>query len=272
MKYNSIVTIAIITFQSKNIINNCISSIPKNYKVLIIENSNSKILKKKLEDKFNNVYCYLNKNNGFGQAANIAIKKIKTKYIFFINPDVTLKKNTIKVLINTAKSFKDKFSILLPSEKREYSNKIREIKEIGASSMFVNKKEIIKINGFDENFFLYYEDTDLSIRLSKINSKIYLVPFAKVCHLGGKSHDNNYNFEIELSRGWHLMWSLFYFKKKHYGKTHAYISTILLFFRYLFKYILLILISKNKSRKYKFRFMGLLNAYLNKPSWYRPKC
>jgi GT2 family glycosyltransferase len=99
--------------------------------------------------------------------------------------------------------------------------------------MFVNKKEIIKVNGFDENFFLYYEDTDLSIRLNKINSKIYLVPSAKISHLGGKSHDSNYNFEIELSRGWHLMWSLFYFKKKHYGNTRAYITTILLFFRYL---------------------------------------
>ena len=44
-----------------------------------------------------------------------------------------------------------------------------------------------------------------------------IVKKAKINHLGGKSHSNIYETEIEFSRNWHWMWSKFYFNKKHYG-------------------------------------------------------
>ena len=37
--------------------------------------------------------------------------------------------------------------------------------------MFFEKKKFIKYGGFDENFFLYYEDTDLQKSLLKENKK-----------------------------------------------------------------------------------------------------
>ena len=39
--------------------------------------------------------------------------------------------------------------------------------------------------------------------------KIYLDKTIKVNHLGGSSHNESINFEMELSRNWHWMWSTF---------------------------------------------------------------
>ena len=38
--------------------------------------------------------------------------------------------------------------------------------------MFFEKKKFIKYGGFDENFFLYYEDTDLQKRFIEREQKI----------------------------------------------------------------------------------------------------
>ena len=84
------------------------------------------------------------------------------------------------------------------------------------------------------------------------------------------SHNKEFNFPIEVNRNWHLMWSKFYFKKKHYGYIYAFLST----FPYLIRALIKILIfSKNPQQKkiYCARVNGLYNAYMSKKSWYRPK-
>lgn len=48
-----------------------------------------------------------------------------------------------------------------------------------------------KLHGFDTKYFLYYEDTDLSIRLKKIGSKILFVPQAKIYHINAGSSDGS---------------------------------------------------------------------------------
>ena len=78
--------------------------------------------------------------------------------------------------------------------------------------MFVNRNKFLKIGGFDENFFLYYEDIDLQLRFLKANEKVFKIE-VYFQHLYG-SHDKKFNHEIEINRNWHYMWSRFYFIKK----------------------------------------------------------
>ena len=91
----------------------------------------------------------------------------------------------------------------------------------------IRKKKFIDLSGFDENFFLYYEDNDLIKRLLKNNEDIYKVPINYKNLLG--SHNYELNFPIEVNRNWHLMWSKFYFKKKHYGYFYAFFFNLSLF-------------------------------------------
>ena len=94
-------TVIIVTFKSENVIDNCIQSIGDKVKILVVDNSNSKLLKNNLEKKYKNVSCILSENNvGMGAGNNIGIRNIKTDFALILNPDVVLDSNTIELLIS----------------------------------------------------------------------------------------------------------------------------------------------------------------------------
>jgi GT2 family glycosyltransferase len=276
-------TIIIVTFKSEKVIYKSLSSINNNYPVIIIENSNNKNFKKEIEKKFSNVRCLLTgKNLGFGKANNIGLHLAKTKYVFLLNPDTVLEKDTLEKLISNADRIKN-FALLAPIIKNSHElnygffNKkknnrknydILEVDYIKGFAMFFNKNKFSQIGFFDENIFIYLEEIDLCKRLNFANEKIYLIPKAKIKHLGGKSHGEKFNLEMEISRNWHWMWSNFYYNKKHFGILKAYNVTILLFIKSILKMTLFL--NKKKFLINKARFLGLLNSYLGKKSFYRP--
>jgi GT2 family glycosyltransferase len=277
-------TIIIVTFKSEKVIYKCLSSISNNYPVIIIENSNNKNFKKQIENKFINVKCILTGENlGFGKANNIGLRLAKTKYVFLLNPDTVLQKDTLEVLTSNAERIKN-FALLAPIitnshelnygffKKKKYikSLDVFEVDYIKGFAMFFNKNKFSHRDFFDENIFLYLEEIDLCKRLNFINEKIYLISKAKIKHLGGKSHGEKFNLEMEISRNWHWMWSNFYYNKKHFGILKAYNLTILLFIKSIFKMIIFLFFNKKKFLLNKARFLGLLNSYLGNKSFYRP--
>lgn len=101
--------------------------------------------------------------------------------------------------------------------------------------MFFNKIKFINISFFDPKIFIYFEEIDLCRRLRNINEKIYLISEAKINHAAGKSHGNKFDLEMQLSRNWNYMWSMFYYYNKHFGKIFAYKKTLSYFFINFFK-------------------------------------
>jgi len=270
---NNEVTVGIVTFHSSKIIEECLRRIGKAYKVLIIDNSYNTKIKKKIQKKYPYCKVVVNKNNGYGVSANLAGRLIKTKYIFFINPDVFVQKKTIEKLILSAKLLKDKFAALIPNDNNKYKNcnNITETNLIKSSSFFLNRKKFLNVGGFDKKIFLFFEEVDLSLRFNKINEKIYIIKNSLIKHLGAKSHDKEINFQIEICRNWHYMWSLFYFKRKHHGFLMAYATTFPKLIKYIFKMCLFFFFNENKFTKLSARSKGLISSYLNKKSSFRPQ-
>lgn len=265
------VSIIIVSFGSDSKIVKCLKRINKKYKKIIIENSGDLNLKKRIEKNFVNTKVIISKNNGYGAANNLGAKHAKTKYIFITSPDVLLEKKTIEKLFLTAERLREKFSILAPATLNYKNKNLKVIKMAHGHSLFMRKKKFQEIGGFDSKFFLYYEDEDLSKRISKENCKIYLVPKATVHHTGGGLYKKKLIGEIEVCKNWHYMWSKFYFNKKHNGVLIAYLETLSYFMRSLFKLSICFFLNKKKYKIYRARFFGLLNAYLGKSAWYRPK-
>ena len=97
--------------------------------------------------------------------------------------------------------------------------------------MLINLRRINFIKIFDENFFLFLEEIDFCKRICDFygnKKEIFLVNKAKVGHNAKQSSGDNFN--IELCRNWHWMWSLFYYNLKHFGIFVAYQVTIGKFF------------------------------------------
>ena len=220
------ITIVIASFKSEKKIKNCINSIDKQAKVLVIENSSNLNFKENLEKEFNNVECILaGANIGYGSANNIGLKKVKTRYALILNPDATLHSSALEKFIKTTEKIHN-FAIMAPyiqEEKNKFDNiylkntQPVEVENVKGFAMFLNLSEFKDVGFFDESFFFYFEEIDLCKRLINHGKKIYLIPEIKIEHGGGVSHDESINVEMELSRNWHWMWSTFNYHKKYKG-------------------------------------------------------
>ena len=166
-------------------------------------------------------------NLGFGRANNKGIEIAKGKYVFLLNSDTLLINNAIKILfeymelnpkvgvcggnlydgeLNPTHSYLKKipsikteinyfFNILGKivkkiSKKRDdfnYSESAREVGYITGADMMIRKSILEKIGIFDEIFFMYSEEAELTYRIKQAGYKIISVPKAKIVHLEGKS-------------------------------------------------------------------------------------
>ena len=282
-------SVVIVSFHSEDVIHECIKSIIDKIEIIVVENSGNKEFANKIQDQYKNVKCILSpKNLGMGAGNNLGLKHINTDYVFILNPDVILKKNTIEEIIIASKKIEN-FGLIAPiSDNLKYPNyKIKKkeilnftdpfkVDSVDGFAMILNLKKLKKIdqfkdnNFFDENIFLYLENDDLCKRINKFEN-IFIVPKSKINHLGASGVNKKYSEQIELSRNWHWIWSKFYFNKKHYGFLKAIFECLPSFLSAILKVLFYFLINKKKKRIYFHRVLGFLNALLGKKSYHRPK-
>jgi GT2 family glycosyltransferase len=277
------ITIVMVSFFSKNLIEKPINSIDQNIKIIVIENSNSKECKDFLENKYKNVRVVMSeKNLGNGAGINLGLKLVKTKYAFYLDIDTEFYQGTIEKLLHVSEQL-EQFTILAPFvEKYEYKknhflrfdeekgNKLKSMRFVPGCALLFNLIELSKIGFYDENFFLFFEEDDIYMRCLKKDHKIFMLTDAIISHTGTTSVDQKYRLELELDRNWHYMWSKFYFYKKHFNFLTAYTRTVHHFFSALIKLCFFRFINYRRYLKYKNRASGLLNSYLGNKSWKRP--
>ena len=280
-------SIVIVTLRSEKVIDRCISSINKNLPIIVVENSDNLKFKNYLESNYKNVQCILSKENlGTGTGYNIGIKFSKTDYVYVINPDITLEVNALDEIFLASKKLDD-FSILSPissdvnfpnygmiEEKKNYEEKNLpfKVKYVDGFSMLLNKNKFENNNYFDESFFMYWENNDICIRVINDGGSVFIVPKAKIKHLGAKAVDPKFFKEIELSRNWHWMWSTFNYHRKYKGFFISLLIVLPKLISAIIKILIYTLIlNKEKKKIYYQRLSGLINAIMGKSSWYRPK-
>jgi|TARA_B110000503_G_scaffold111643_1_gene167198 N-acetylglucosaminyl-diphospho-decaprenol L-rhamnosyltransferase len=287
MNYKNITAI-IVTFRSEKVIFDCLKSIENIKEIVIVDNSFDKKLKKKVLLKFPRINFILSsKNLGYGAGNNIALKKVKTRYALILNPDTILLKRCIVNFLTLAKNLKNKFSIIAPSVIGNVKNygffnggKIKKqtmkkstyfnVDYVLGFAMFLNIQKIKSIGYFDENFFMYLEEIDLCKRLKKINENIIVSSNASCKHLGARS--SNIGFEFEINRNWHWMWSQTYFASKHNGFFASRFASIPELFKLIVKSLFyFIFFNRNKFFIVNARLSGLLASFFKLKSYFRPK-
>jgi len=281
MKNNNDISIIIIAYKSEKIIYEFIKRIPSNIKTIIVENSNNFNLKKEVEKKYHNIKIYLRDNEGVSSSLNFAVNMIETKYFLQISPDIEFDFKDLNVFYEFANKLEDKFAALGPrflnvkeNSHKQISKDLDEdsINSIHGSCMFVKKENFNLIGRFDENIFLYFEETEYCYRAKKKGYLSYQTNKITVKTVG-RSVDisENENEKISNLLIWHFIWSKFYFNKKKYGRVFTTIIFIPLLIRILFRIILYKILKKeNFLNKYRFRLDGLLKSMQGKKSYLRP--
>ena len=100
---------------------------------------------------------------------------------------------------------------------------IKEVDVVPGTAFLIPKETFNKVGGFDEKFFLFFEEFDLCKRIKNKGNKLFILPSSKVNHYWGASTGKssaNIKQIFEKSR--------FYYFKKHYGIASALLVEILL--------------------------------------------
>jgi GT2 family glycosyltransferase len=240
-------SIIIVNYNSKKSLLYCLASInrflysnselKKDFEVIIVNNE-KKPLQLLVDYSFvSPKIIEIGKNVGFGVAANLGTIMANGKYFLFLNPDTIFLDNSLQKAIN----YLDKnnslgalgLSIINKQRKapenwscgnkttwnsilfRNTINKPwnkktpQEVDWSSAAGLIVRKSAFRKIKGFNKNFFMYFEDQDLCLRLHQAGFQIIHFPQSKILHLNGQSWQNKKEQKKRYRK------SQLYFFKKH---------------------------------------------------------
>lgn len=128
-------------------------------------------------------------------------------------------------------------------------DQIHEIDCISGAFFLTRKKIIDKIGGFDEDYFSYGEDIELSWQIKRLGYKIIYYPLWKVIHLKSISGLKNYNKEIKLKTNYYFYEAMKIFYKKHYAKIYPFLLNSFVYFFIDFKRKLNELKIKNENNR-----------------------
>lgn len=226
------------------------------HEIIVVDNDEEKTIYAKLHSIYPNVRYIPNTNKGFGQANNFGAQHAKGEFLFFLNPDTKLLNNCLDILVDYLKTnsttgliapllhFDDKktpqgLGILSPITALvalSFINKLfpnnaistnywnttwdrKSIITVGSvpGTAFLIKKLLFeKVGGFDEKFFLYFEEIDLCQRVRSLGFTVVMLPTASVYHKWGAStQKSSINIQKVFAQ------SRFYYFKKHFGLLWA---------------------------------------------------
>lgn len=300
MKRLDSITVVIVTYRTqKNILFNCLKSIDKNVKVIIVENSKKFASKKYFLKKFSNLKILCSGDNlGYGAGNNFGLLNVKTQYALILSPDVicdvSFFKNLNK-LLNKKKIFsiigcqylydkiympagffnKKKNKVFHRNFFKKEKTSLTKVDWVTGCSMVINLKKFKDKNIFDANFFLYFEEFDLCRSMINKGNSVYTSSNLLVDHLHSKSSigaNNNLKTDAIKIRNWHWTWSLFYFYKKKHNYFYALFKTFSKLLKSFFLIMYFTIISDQNNRTtYLYRFFGLFSAIIGRRSYYRVK-
>lgn len=214
-----------------------------NYEVIIVDNNSPKKLPN--ITKKHNFRVIKNLNNlGFGKGCNLGAKKSRGEFLLFVNPDTIFKNDSINRLIEVLEKDKNigvvgpkmvnsmgktlpttsnfitpvnsliKFSKL---GKKFTKNNVKsgQTDVLSGACMMIRKKVFEKVNGFDERFFMYFEEQDLCKRIVDHGYKVYYQPKSQIVHHIGRSLQDKDKIKKYFQK------SRFEYMRKHFGVLNA---------------------------------------------------
>lgn len=232
------------------------------YEIIIVDNNSHIPIPKDILRLKSVTYIKSKKNIGYGAGLNLGEKKAKGEYLLVTNTDTIYKKNTIRALLSKLASDKtigvigpkmldEKKRRLLTSSKlplfprnvvlysflrnifpfsyvernfhyKDVSIKERTVGAIGGACMLFRRTVFKRVGGFDQRFFLYFEESDICKKITDIGLKVVYYPRAIITHLVGRSLGDKEKIQVYFEK------SRFLFIQKHQSTLFAFLSEALI--------------------------------------------
>ncbi len=202
----------IVTFNGEEYIEDCIDSIQRqSYKtdILVVDNGSADHTCELIEKEYPNVKLIkLGDNYGFAGANNIGMRyamEHEYEYLLLLNEDTIAERFLLQRMLEYA----DHSTAVIPKIyykvgslrkiwyaagqldfgkgrvvmcREELMDKVTEVTFMTGCCILIPVDVLKEIGLFDENYFMYYEDTDLSLRMYKHQIKMLYIPYTYVWH------------------------------------------------------------------------------------------
>ena len=269
-------------------------------KIIVVDNFSNDGEFKIFSNKFNWVHFIEEKvNGGFSFGCNIGARQANTKWILFLNPDTEIPEKCFENLIpfcdnnpdyrlisinQMGKNKKSTYpfgvfpnslnvlapirglerSIIRPSQSKKVisQTKISFPDWISGSFILIRNDDFNRIGGWDESFWMYYEDIDLCKRARNHNMKCVMLNEWSCNHShGGASRKN---IETRIKTKSEVIISSHKYVEKHLEGIHNIIAHILIFISSIIELFLFSFFSKVKRGMFfimiKYWFSGIISA------------
>lgn len=233
----SSLTVVIVTYNSAHCIESLSASLKGLPHVIVIDNASHDDTRLQVQRSLPQAQIIQNSTNlGFGHANNLGFAKVQTPYLLMLNPDCQIALDDMAILLNFLQSNAHTAvvapQLLLPSGKVQIDYRWPRhlwtsrgpaaqgpcsVGFVCGAAVMARTAVLTEVGGFDERFFLYYEDEDLFRRLFERRQSIVLVPEAKAIHAARGSVRGSKPWRSEYLRGYHHAAS----KLIYHGKWHS---------------------------------------------------
>jgi GT2 family glycosyltransferase len=115
----------------------------------------------------------------------------------------------------------------------ENESNVFEVDYVSGADIMIKKDVFEKLGGFDIDFFLYYEETEMCYRLKKMGFKNLIVPEAKIVHLHKKTEKSILLEKLKLYKASEKL-----FFRKAYSPARWKIAYALYYVFYFLKYLM----------------------------------
>ena len=226
MKRLPITSIIIVNYNGKKYLKDCFSSILKQtypqdkIEIIMVDNNSTDDSIALVTKSYPSIKVIKNGDNNYCKANNLGFKKSKGELIIFLNNDTIVKKdwliNLTKVALTHPEAGAVGSKILLEDSRinstghreqphyyyadegfkendmKQYDSK-KEVESVCGCSVMYKKSCLEDIGGFDEDFIMYCEDVDMSIRCKKKGWKLFFAPQSVVIH----KYNGSGNLELQ---------------------------------------------------------------------------
>jgi len=271
------ISIIIVNYNGNEQTKNCLSSLfahppTEDFEVILVDNCSIDGSVQDIQKEFPSIKIIQMENNyGFGKANNAGVLASTGEYLFFVNNDTVLrndivtplmrylKNNTLigavaPMLLNADGTYQHSYGYFpslineLRTKKDTAVNKElpnerlpKKVDWVSFAAVMIPRIAFERIGGFDERYFMYFEDADVCLRLKKAGFDSFYCAESSLIHIGGKSwSSSNTN---KLKKEYRRSQLLFYLSHR------TWYSFIALRFYLLMQYGLLFLLGKGETRK-----------------------
>ena len=205
------VSIIIVNYNGKELLQKCLDSLLKvnydNFEIILVDNNSTDGTVEFITKNYPSlIIIKLDSNKGFAEPNNVAAKISKGKYLLFLNNDTVVTPNFISEMVKVMETDKKiaicQSLLLKPDGSVDSSgdfidhlgvvynskteiDEIREVSSARGASMLVRSDIFEKLDGFDQKFFITFEDVDLCWRSWILGYRVLIIPTSIVYHEGG---------------------------------------------------------------------------------------